>query len=98
MGGDDVVSPKQMRLYVESSKPAVGKPKADGDEDDDGDEKMGAAAEVASRDLVPDAALLSDHDVKNDAVLYLTFAKAWEDGDDVPDGDDGWEEIEVVKP
>mmetsp|Transcript_20368 Transcript_20368/g.35012 ORF Transcript_20368/g.35012 Transcript_20368/m.35012 type:complete len:137 (+) Transcript_20368:226-636(+) len=99
MGGDDAISPKQMRLYIETPKEESSSEKKD-DDDNDGDEDMGGNKNSSniSKDLVPDAAILSDHGIKNDAVLYVTFAKGWEDGDDVPEDDDGWEEIEIVKP
>eukprot|EP00584_Thalassiosira_punctigera_P006528 CAMPEP_0172535494 /NCGR_PEP_ID=MMETSP1067-20121228/7480_1 /TAXON_ID=265564 ORGANISM="Thalassiosira punctigera, Strain Tpunct2005C2" /NCGR_SAMPLE_ID=MMETSP1067 /ASSEMBLY_ACC=CAM_ASM_000444 /LENGTH=128 /DNA_ID=CAMNT_0013320429 /DNA_START=299 /DNA_END=685 /DNA_ORIENTATION=+ len=90
MGGSDVISPQQMRLYVETPKPSS---------DDKGEDKeMGEAS--MPKDPIPDMAILSDHNVKNDDVLYVTFAKSWESGGggDVPDGDDAWEDIEIAKP
>ena len=88
MGGSDVISPQQMRLYIETLKPTS--------DNKDEDKEMGEKS--MPKDPIPDTAILSDHDVKNDAVLYVTFAKSWESGGDVPDGDDAWEEIEIVKP
>lgn len=91
MGGNDVISPKKMRLYLSPTKSASN--------EKDGDKEMGEAAAMP-KDPIPDAAILSDHDVKNDGVLYVTFAKGWESGGDdpLPDGDDAWEEIEIVNP
>mmetsp|Transcript_2308 Transcript_2308/g.4899 ORF Transcript_2308/g.4899 Transcript_2308/m.4899 type:complete len:92 (+) Transcript_2308:420-695(+) len=91
MGGSDVISPQKMRLYIETPKPTVTLAK---DADKDISEK------TLPKGPIPDTAILSDHDVKNDAVLYVTFAKSWESGGDspVPEGDDAWEEIEIVKP
>lgn len=88
MGGDDVVSPQQMRLYVATPVPASDEKK------NDDEKKPGGTA--CPTELMPDAAILSDHGVKNDAVVYAAFSKSWESGNEVPDGDDEWEEIDVV--
>jgi hypothetical protein len=45
---------------------------------------------------IPDAALLSDHKVDNDDILFLSFLKNWEggiDGDNVPEEDEKWEDV-----
>ena len=80
-----------MRLYIATPTSITAKDKYD---DDVLNEKS------THKGPIPNTATLSDHDVKNDAVLYVTFAKSWENGVDspVPDEDDEWEEIEVVKP
>ncbi|KAL7542889.1 hypothetical protein ACHAXR_013191 [Thalassiosira sp. AJA248-18] len=87
MGGSDVISPQQMRLYIETIKPT--------NDEKDGDKVM--EEKLMPKGPIPDTAILSDHEVKNDSVLNVTFAKAFESGD-VPDGDDGWEEIDIHKP
>ena len=95
MGGSDVISSQKMRLYIETPKPTVTEKKADDDQD------MGGEKSLAPKGPIPDEAILSDHDVKNDAVLFVTFANSWEGGDatPVPEGDDSlWEEIDIVKP
>ncbi len=79
MCGEDVIAPGCMRLYVEAlTEPAAAKDKKDDD------------AVVGGKSMptgpIPDTAVLSDHNVKNDAVMYLTFAKG-----------KVWEEIDVVK-
>lgn len=91
MGGSDVISTQKMRLYIETPKPTVTEAK-------DADKVI--SENLAPKGPIPDSAILTDHDVKNDAVLYVTFAKSWESGGDspVPEGDDAWEEIEVDKP
>jgi hypothetical protein len=91
MGGSNVISPQHMRLYIATPTSITAKDKYD---DDVLSEKS------THKGPIPNTATLSDHDVKNDAVLYVTFAKSWENGVDspVPDEDDEWEEIEVVKP
>ncbi|KAL7547680.1 hypothetical protein ACHAWF_010959 [Thalassiosira exigua] len=99
MGGEDVVSPRSMRLYVAPKKTATTTTKADNDDDSDddaGEEKKKKAA-AAPEGPVPDAATLSDRGVTNDGVLFATFAKGWEGGGggEAPSGDDDWEEIEV---
>merc|ERR1719356_1072812 len=48
--------------------------------------------------LLSDEAILSDHEIKNDAVLYVTFVKSEEnraETGDVPTSDDDWEEIDI---
>jgi len=86
MGGGDVISPRQMRLYIETPTPALDNKKSTDDEN--------LGKKSFSTELIPDAAILSDHGVKNDAVLYLTFAESWESGN-VSEGDDGWEEMDI---
>jgi len=79
MGGDDVISPKLMRLYVVN--------KNDAGETDANESTTGP---------IPDAALLSDHKVENDDILFLSFLKNWEggiDGDNVPEEDEKWEDV-----
>jgi hypothetical protein len=90
MGGSHVITPQHMRLYIATPTPTAAK-----DYDDDV-----LSDKSTHKGPIPDTATLSEHDVKNDAVLYVTFAKAWENGVDLPvsDNDDEWEEIEVVKP
>ena len=43
-------------------------------------------------DPLPDVATISDHDIGNDAVLYVVFRKEGAAADD----EDGWESIDVV--
>jgi len=81
-----------MRLYLPPSSKSKKNGKigqGDGDDDDDNGDAS------SPRGPIPDSAMLSDHDVKNDDVLYVTFVKNL--GGDVPeDGDeDAWEKIEV---
>ncbi|KAL9188706.1 hypothetical protein ACHAXT_007084 [Thalassiosira profunda] len=73
--GDDDVSPEKMRLFVE--------PKADA-----GDAKAEGKGKAAPKGPIPDEAKLSDHEVQDGDVLFVTFAT----------GDDDWEEIEVAQP
>mmetsp|Transcript_17973 Transcript_17973/g.37690 ORF Transcript_17973/g.37690 Transcript_17973/m.37690 type:complete len:142 (+) Transcript_17973:121-546(+) len=89
---DDDISPRKMRLYLPPSSKSKKNGKigqGDGDDDDDNGDAS------SPRGPIPDSAMLSDHDVKNDDVLYVTFVKNL--GGDVPeDGDeDAWEKIEV---
>lgn len=79
MGGDDVISPKLMRLYVVN--------KNDAGETDANESTTGP---------IPDAAILSDHKVENDDILFLSLLKNWEggiDGDNVPEEDEKWEDV-----
>jgi len=89
MGGADVISPHQMRLYIETPMPASE------DKQKDGDEDKQMEGNSPPTDLIPDAATLGDYGINNDAAVYVTFAKSWESGNGVPDGD-GWEEIDIV--
>ena len=70
-----------MRLYIAPPKNIV----VDKSKDNSGGDK-----DEKSIVPIPDTARLSDHDVKNDAVLYVTFATG--------DGADDWEEIDIAKP
>ncbi|KAL7519747.1 hypothetical protein ACHAWX_004505, partial [Stephanocyclus meneghinianus] len=45
--------------------------------------------------LLPDAATLADHEVKNADVLYVTFPKGWEEGGAKVGGD--WETLASVR-
>lgn len=48
-------------------------------------------------DPLPDSATIADHEIANDAVLYVVFRKAGkEDADDAEDEDDCWEPIDIV--
>lgn len=87
----DIITPQHMRLYIAPSTIAGKDKNCDDDVMRD---------KTSPNGPIPDAATLSEHDIKNDAVLYVTFVKAWESGIDSPvsDEDDMWEEIEVVKP
>lgn len=42
---------------------------------------------------LPDSATLADHEIANDAVLYVVFRKAGKE--DAEDDDDCWETIEI---
>ena len=96
MGGTDKITPQQMRLYMETPKPPVTEKKNSNSDDEDSDEDKVMEDKVSYTGPISDTAILSDHDVKNDAVVYVTFATEWENGDDVPSGEDGWEEIDVA--
>ena len=87
MGGD--ISPQKMRLYIETSpkSPEGGKV---GD-----DKEMADKKSTTTKGPIPDAALLSDHDVKADDILYVVFAKITDGDDNVPEGDENWEEIDI---
>jgi hypothetical protein len=82
MGGEEVISPKLMRLYVDNKN-------YDGD------------TELAKKKLIPDVALLSDHDVKNDDIVFVTFLKDWQSGvtgDTIPEEDGMWEDVlDIIK-
>ncbi len=80
-----------MRLYLPPSFKSNNSAKS-GKGDDENDDDYN---ESSPRGPIPDSAMLSDHDVKNDDVLFVTFVKNL--GGDVPeDGDeDAWEKIEV---
>lgn len=56
LGGDDAFDPKLMRLYIDNTDNDAG------DADEGKETKKGP---------IPDAALLSDHDVKNDDIIIL---------------------------
>jgi len=88
---NDTVSPNKMRIYVDPP-PSKQAPKKDDDEE------MKAPA-AAAPILLPDEALLSDHGIKNDCVLYVTFVKSEDDrGDDgTVDESTAWEDIDVQK-
>ena len=90
MGGNDTITPKHMRLFI-ATPTTMTKDKYDADMTSENPSPKGP---------IPDTATLSEHDVKNDAILYVTFARAWESGVDSPvsDEDDAWEVIEVVEP
>ena len=62
-GGDDDVTTTNMNLYIA--------PKTNNVVEKDGDKSMSEKQEP--KGPIPDAAILSDHDVKNDDVLYVTF-------------------------
>ncbi|KAL3809877.1 hypothetical protein ACHAXA_001302 [Cyclostephanos tholiformis] len=78
MGGEGVISPRDMRLYIEASTDSAVKNK-DGNSMD----KSQPPVESIPKGPIPDTAVLSEHNIKNDAVLYVTFAKggAWEEID-----------------
>jgi hypothetical protein len=83
MGGEDVIVPESMRLYIEAQiEPTTA---ANKDKKDD-DEVVGSKSSMP-KGPIPDTAVLSDHNVKNDAVMYVTFAEG-----------KVWEEIDVFKP
>ncbi|KAL7472455.1 hypothetical protein ACHAXS_012797 [Conticribra weissflogii] len=89
---DTEISPRKMRLYLPPSLKSNNSAKSGkGDDENDDDDYN----ESSPRGPIPDSAMLSDHDVKNDDVLFVTFVKNL--GGDVPeDGDeDAWEKIEV---
>lgn len=45
---------------------------------------------------IPDSAMLSDHGVKNDAVLFVVFVKPGKGSDDMDETDDScWEEVDI---
>ncbi|KAL3805054.1 hypothetical protein HJC23_003282 [Cyclotella cryptica] len=56
------------------------------------DENNGGKGEEEK--LLPDAATLADHEVKNAEVLYVTFPKGWEEGGAEAGGD--WETVSSV--
>ena len=89
MGGKDAIAAQHMRLYIATSTTPPTSTK----------EKDVEVMSDKPEGPIPDTATLSEHDVKNDAVLYVTFAKEWNRGDDSPvsDEDDAWEDIEVAK-
>ena len=64
-GGDDNVTTTNMNLYIAPKTNNVVEKK-------DGDKTMSEKQEEP-KGPIPDAAILSDHDVKNDDVLYVTF-------------------------
>jgi hypothetical protein len=82
MGGEDVISPDDMRLYIEVPIESAAKTK-DGNSMD----KSQPAVESMPRGPIPDTATLSEHNIKNDAVMYVMFARGGV-----------WEEMDVVKP
>lgn len=91
MGGDDVIAPKNMRLYIDvaASSSSITTTK----KDDDRDEQVGSSSNqksVSPKGPIPDTALLSDLNVTNDSVMYVTFA--------IDGVADSWEEIDIVKP
>ena len=94
MGGEDVISPKNMRLYIDVAAPASSSSitTATKKEDDGGEQVViGGSSNQKSmspKGPIPDTALLSDHKVMNDAIMYVTFAN-----DGVADS---WEEIDIV--
>uniref|UniRef100_A0A7R9Z3N5 Ubiquitin-like domain-containing protein n=1 Tax=Pseudictyota dubia TaxID=2749911 RepID=A0A7R9Z3N5_9STRA len=49
-----------------------------------------------SSEPLPDSATMADHDVSNDACLYVVFRKPGQEDDE----DDGtcWEDVDVIKP
>ena len=92
MGGEDVIAPKNMRLYIDvaASSSSIAATKKD---DDGGGEQAvigNNQKSMSPKGPIPDTSLLSDHKVMNDAVLYVTFAN-----DGVADS---WEEIDIIKP
>ena len=85
MGESDKKEVGQMRLYIEHVKSNVVDKKVDTDA------SMGKSEQLEQpKGPIPDEAILSDHEVKNDAILYVTFAT----------GDDAWEDIAdiITKP
>ena len=88
MGGDDDMSPEKMRLYIEPKAATTTDAKKAADSDDDDDDKVMADKSPAPKGPIPDEAILSDHDVKNDDVLFVTLTE----------GGDAWEEIDIAKP
>ena len=86
MGESDKKEVGQMRLYIEPVISNVVDKKVDVDTDT----SMGKSEQLEPKGPIPDEAMLSDHEVKNDAILYVTFAT----------GDDAWEDIAdiIVKP
>ena len=82
MGGEDVISPVDMRLFIEVPIESAAK-----DKDGNNMDKSQPAVDSMPRGPIPDTATLSEHNIKNDAVMYVTFAKG-----------EVWEEIHVVKP
>ena len=82
MGESDQKEVGQMRLYIEPVKSnVVDKKVANGDTDT----SMGKSEQLEQpKGPIPDEAILSDHEVKNDAILYVTFAT----------GNDAWEDID----
>ncbi len=89
MGGGDTITPRHMRLYIATPTNSV---------KDKYDDQVTSGLSTP-HGPIPDTATLSEHDVKNDAILYVTFTKTWEMGIDSPisDEDDVWEEIEAIK-
>mmetsp|Transcript_42100 Transcript_42100/g.88434 ORF Transcript_42100/g.88434 Transcript_42100/m.88434 type:complete len:135 (-) Transcript_42100:7-411(-) len=96
MGGRP--SPSKMRLYIPTSAP--NNQTSNSDDKEMGEAAAASAAAMLPKDPIPDTAILSDHNVTNDDVLYVTFVKSWESSgdDEEPEGEDAWEEIEIVKP
>jgi hypothetical protein len=97
MGGEDVISPKNMRLYIDVAAPASSSSitTATKKEDDGGEQQVNIGGSSNQKSMspkgpIPDTALLSDHKVMNDAIMFVTFAN-----DGVADS---WEEIDIVKP
>lgn len=86
MGESDKKEVGQMRLYIAPVISNVVDKKVDVDTDT----SMGKSEQLEPKGPIPDEAILSDHEVKNDAILYVTFAT----------GDDTWEDIAdiIVKP
>ena len=71
IGGDDNdVTATNMNLYIV--------PKTNNVVEKDGDKSMSEKQEEP-KGPIPDVAILSDHDVKNDDVLYVTF----DEGEDI---------------
>jgi hypothetical protein len=89
LGGNDIITPQHMRLYI-ATPTNIAKDRYD---------DQVASGKSTPQGPIPDTATLSEYDVKNDAVLYVTFIKAWESCIDsqVSDEDDVWEEIEATK-
>ncbi len=85
MGGEDVIVPGSMRLYIEA--PTTEPPAIANKDKKDGNVVVGGGKSSMPKGPIPDTAVLSDHNVKNDAVMYVTFAEG-----------KVWEEIDVVKP
>mmetsp|Transcript_3140 Transcript_3140/g.5588 ORF Transcript_3140/g.5588 Transcript_3140/m.5588 type:complete len:99 (+) Transcript_3140:248-544(+) len=98
MGGRP--SPSKMRLYIPTSSSSASNNQTSNSDDKEMGEAASAAANMLPKDPIPDMAILSDHNVTNDDVLYVTFVKSWESSgdDEEPEGEDAWEEIEIVKP
>ena len=88
------VSARKMRLYL-----APDLNNNSGGNTESGDKKIGDGdGDSSPRSPIPDSAMLSDHSVKNDSILNLSFLKEGRDnGVDVPEEDDAWEDIDVLK-
>uniref|UniRef100_A0A6S9B284 Ubiquitin-like domain-containing protein n=1 Tax=Ditylum brightwellii TaxID=49249 RepID=A0A6S9B284_9STRA len=76
------ISPRKMRLYLSSTTSSKDSP----------------PIPTPSSPPLPDSATLADHDVKNDAILFVVFRKPEMSEDDDDDGELCWEDVELYGP